>query len=102
MLIAPADIENADQWPVTQGHALDPRHGGFAPIPVVALPCPSRVIASRTDPYCTYERAGSLAAAWGASLIDAGDAGHINVASGHGPWPDGLFQLGGFLRSLTA
>ncbi|MFB9360579.1 alpha/beta hydrolase [Amorphoplanes nipponensis] len=26
---------------------------------------------------------------WGAELVDAGDAGHLETASGYGPWPDG-------------
>jgi len=26
---------------------------------------------------------------WDARLIDLGNAGHINVASGHGAWPEG-------------
>jgi predicted alpha/beta hydrolase family esterase len=47
------------------------------------------LVASRTDPHCTYERAEDYAYAWGSALVDAGEAGHINVASGHGPWPEG-------------
>jgi len=31
---------------------------------------------------------------------DVGDAGHINVLSGHGPWPEGLDLLRGFIRDL--
>jgi uncharacterized protein len=102
ILVAPADIENAQDWPMTQGQRLAPDHGGFAPVLMTPLPCPSRLIASTSDPYCTLIRAQAFAAAWGAVFVDAGDAGHINVASGHGPWPDGLMQLGGFLRSLDA
>ncbi|GAA1751461.1 MFS transporter [Luedemannella helvata] len=53
------------------------------------LPFPTVVVASRTDPICPYERAEEMAAAWGARLVDAGDAGHLNTAAGYGPWPAG-------------
>lgn len=55
---------------------------------------------SRTDPYTAYERAADFAAAWGADLVDAGESGHLNAESGHGPWPEGLMRFAGFLRSL--
>ena len=99
--VAPADIDNAQGWPITQGLSLDPHEGGFAPIPLATLPCPSVVVASTNDPYCTHERARAFAAAWGSHLVEAGDVGHINAASGHGPWPEGLMQFGWFMRTLT-
>ncbi len=46
-------------------------------------------MASATDPYMDLARARTLAAAWGADFIDAGDAGHINSASGLGCWAAG-------------
>ena len=64
------------------------------------LPFPSLVIASRTDPRCSYDKASELALAWGAHLVDAGDAGQLDVSSGHGPWPEGLMRLGWFLKRL--
>jgi hypothetical protein len=72
----------------------------FIPVPRRALGVPALLIASRTDPFCPYEEAERLAAAWGAQLVDAGDSGHINTESGHGPWPDGVLRLAGFLRHL--
>ena len=30
-----------------------------------------------------------MAKAWGAELVDIGNAGHINTASGYGEWPEG-------------
>ena len=99
-LVAPADIENAHAWPVTQGLSLNPNEGGFAPIPVAPLPCGSALVASATDPYCSLDRAKHFAESWGSKLMEAGDVGHINTASGHGPWPDGLMQFGWFLRHL--
>ncbi len=64
------------------------------------LPFPATVIASATDPHCPQDEARALAAAWGADFVDAGDSGHLNTESGHGPWPDGLLQFAGFLRKL--
>jgi predicted alpha/beta hydrolase family esterase len=36
-----------------------------------------------------FGQACVLARHWRADLIDLGFAGHINVASGYGPWPGG-------------
>ncbi|MCZ8377137.1 MAG: alpha/beta hydrolase [Beijerinckiaceae bacterium] len=72
----------------------------FAPLPRDPLPFPSLLVASRNDPYCEFEVAADFANAWGSALIDAGEAGHINVESGHGPWPEGLLRFAGFLRKL--
>ena len=99
-LVAPADIENANTWPVTQGQTLDPNAGGFSPIPRNRLSCVSALVASANDPYCSLERARSFADAWGAKFWEAGEAGHINAASGHGPWPDGLMQFGWLMRQI--
>ena len=33
-------------------------------------------------------------------LIQEQHAGHINAASGHGPWPEGALQFGMFLKQL--
>jgi predicted alpha/beta hydrolase family esterase len=65
-----------------------------------ALPFPALVVASATDPYCSPEEAKALALSWGAEYVDAGDGGHLNTESGHGPWPDGLLRFAGFLKSL--
>lgn len=99
-LVAPADVDNASAWPETEGLKLDGEASGFAPLPRDRLPFPSVLVASSTDPYCSLERANALAGAWGAELVEAGDAGHINGASGHGPWPEGVLRFGTFLRTL--
>ncbi|AWN54313.1 alpha/beta hydrolase [Methylobacterium sp. 17Sr1-1] len=72
----------------------------FAPIPRAPLPFRSVLVTSRTDPYTAYDRAEDFAAAWGAELVDAGESGHLNAESGHGPWPEGLMRFAGFLRGL--
>lgn len=91
-LVAPADLDNSRDWPAA--------HGGFSPVPMARLPFPSRLIGSSNDAYCSVERAKQFAAAWGSDLSIIANAGHINTASGHGPWPEGLLTFGLFLKSL--
>ncbi|MGL4973835.1 MAG: RBBP9/YdeN family alpha/beta hydrolase [Bosea sp. (in: a-proteobacteria)] len=83
-------------------HAIPGLPADFAKHRRVKLPFHSVVIGSSTDPYCTVDEAQELAGAWGATFSDAGDAGHLNTESGHGPWPEGLMRLAGFLRTLSA
>ena len=61
--------------------------GGWLPVPRDRLPFPSIVAASRNDPLGRYERVADLAQGWGSRLVDLGDVGHLNPASGHGEWP---------------
>lgn len=100
-LVAPADTENAQNWPLTEGFSFEKQEDRFAPLPMNPLPFPTMLVASRSDPYCSFERAETLAKGWEATLIDAGDIGHVNVASGHGPWPEGLLRFGLFLKGLS-
>ncbi|MEO6853745.1 MAG: alpha/beta hydrolase, partial [Rhodoferax sp.] len=69
----------------------------FAPVPYDRLPYRSVLVASSNDPYCPVRLAGAYARAWGSELVRMSDAGHINIASGHGDWPLGL----ALLASLT-
>jgi uncharacterized protein len=72
----------------------------FAHVPRDPLPFPSVLVASRNDPYCPYLEAEEWAYAWGSAFSDAGDSGHLNMDSGHGPWPEGLMRFAGFLAKL--
>jgi predicted alpha/beta hydrolase family esterase len=100
-LVAPADVENAALWPETGGQTFDVAASGFAPLPLEQLPFAATLVASSNDPYCTLERARQLAGAWGAIFVEAGALGHINTASGHGPWPEGVLRFGGFLQQIA-
>jgi len=72
----------------------------FAHPSLEPLSIPSVLIASRSDPHCPLLEAEEWAHAWGADFVDAGDSGHLNVESGHGPWPEGLMRFAGFLSKL--
>ena len=73
---------------------------GVVPFSRDPLPFPSLLVASRSDPYCGYDEAGDMALNWGSTLVDAGDVGHLDAASGHGPWPEGAMRFGWFLKQL--
>ncbi|WP_020394589.1 RBBP9/YdeN family alpha/beta hydrolase [Thiolinea disciformis] len=51
---------------------------------------PTLVIASTNDPWMPLEQAKKWAERWESGFINAGAVGHINIASGHGPWLEGL------------
>jgi uncharacterized protein len=84
LLVAPSDIEQpVYTFPAT----------GFSPIPLLSLPFTSIVVASEDDPWVSLERAKLFASNWGSGFINIGKAGHINLAAGFGPWPQGLELL---------
>jgi uncharacterized protein len=74
----------------------------FAHVPQDPLPFPSLLVATSNDPHSTMEDSASLASAWGSVLVEAGEAGHIDHTSGHGPWPEGMMRFAGFLSKLPA
>jgi predicted alpha/beta hydrolase family esterase len=90
--VAPPDVANPD---------IRPRHlMTFGPYPREPLTFPSITIASRNDPFCDFDVAEDIAAAWGSLFIDAGEAGHLNAESGHGPWPEGSMTFAHFMTKL--
>jgi predicted alpha/beta hydrolase family esterase len=96
LLATPPDFER----PMPAGYpplqAL--RDGGWLPVPRVPLPFPSIVAASRNDPLAEYNRVVTLADAWGSRLVDLGEVGHLNPASGFGEWQGAL----SFIDELSA
>ncbi len=84
LLATPADIEKPFPPGYPTGEELD--GNGWLPIPRRRLPFPSIVAASTTDPLASFRRVAGLAEAWGSRLVDLGDVGHLNPASGFGPW----------------
>lgn len=83
-LVAPADVE-AESTPE--------EIRSFAPVPLDPLPFPGLLLFSEDDPYISSDRARAFAKAWGSTPISMGMAGHLNTASGHGPWPEGRALL---------
>jgi predicted alpha/beta hydrolase family esterase len=72
------------------------RFGIERELTAVALPFPSVLVASCSDPWLSFDTAIDLGRHWGSNLLKLGDAGHINAESGHGAWPEGerlLFEL---------
>jgi predicted alpha/beta hydrolase family esterase len=84
LLVGPSDTE-ADTYPAEAT--------GFNPMPLNRLPFPSITVASQNDYYVSFDRATLFAQSWGSELVNIGDAGHVNVASGFGEWPQGLELL---------
>lgn len=78
LMVAPADASRST------------RLTRFADTPRKELPVPVTVVASRNDPWMSFGAAFDLACDWGAAVVDLGRAGHVNVASGFGPWAQGL------------
>jgi len=89
-LVAPPDSDGPEFPADAVGFGL-PAPG---PLPFAAV-----LVASSDDPYCSPGHAVDLAADWQAALIDIGAHGHVNVASGFGPWPQGRRLLDDFVES---
>lgn len=93
LLVAPADVARLSRQV--------PSVVSFLGGPPQRLPFPTIMVASRDDPYMDFAGAKAHASGWGSAFVDIGKAGHINVASGFGPWPDGQVLAEG-LRGRSA
>ena len=92
LLVAPCDTEQPGFPAVIRG---------FTPMPSTVLPFPTTLVASRDDPWITFDRAIEVAAAWGSLPVDIGPAGHVNTASGLGSWPVGAALLDDLVRKAS-
>ncbi|KQT86263.1 alpha/beta hydrolase [Aurantimonas sp. Leaf443] len=91
--VSPPDVDD---------ETIRPKHlRTFGPYPRDPLPFPSVVVASRNDGFSSFAAAEDIAGAWGSLFVDAGESGHINAESGHGPWPEGLLTFGKFIARLS-
>jgi hypothetical protein len=72
LLVAPAEPRRFDAGPR---------------LPQSPLAVPSCVVASDNDPWMSAASAHAWARRWGSDWLNLGDAGHVNVASGFGPFP---------------
>lgn len=91
LLVAPADPERFDLLGLRQDQHAASSVAGH--LPAAAFTCPSILVASRSDPWLDFAAARLWAGRWGSYFVDAGDAGHINIDSGHGAWPLALTLL---------
>jgi predicted alpha/beta hydrolase family esterase len=85
LLATPPDLEQPlpPEFPALSAFA----EAGWAPMPKGPLPFHCIVAASRNDPLGEFARVTDMASGWGAELVDLGEVGHLNPASGYGPWP---------------
>lgn len=72
LMVAPA---NPDRFGLDEGQVVQP------------LPFASTLVVSDNDPWMSRADALYFGQRWGSALVEAGDAGHINPATGYGPWP---------------
>jgi uncharacterized protein len=88
LLATPADLDQ----PLPDGYpSMEALEGaGWLPVPRNALPFQSIVAASRNDPLARFERVAAFARSWGSKLVDLGEVGHLNPASGFGEWPQAV------------
>lgn len=85
LLVTPPDLDAA--WPPGYPQPAVLRQQGWAPLPAGPLPFPSLVCASGNDHLASLDAVRRMAADWGSELLELGMVGHMNPASGHGPWP---------------
>ncbi|MBO0344931.1 alpha/beta hydrolase [Roseibium sp. CAU 1637] len=92
-LVCPPNLERTTNHP-----AFDV--SSFLPIPHHPIKARTHVVASQNDPYGDFKLSEEFARKWGATFQDAGQAGHVNMESGHGPWPEGLLSFAHFMKRL--
>jgi predicted alpha/beta hydrolase family esterase len=96
LLTTPPDFERP--MPAGYPSVEDLAASGWLPVPRMPLPFPSIVAASRNDPLAQYSRVTALAESWRSRLVDLGEVGHLNPASGFGDWPRAVL----FIEELAA
>jgi uncharacterized protein len=87
--------------PDPDGVAFPLEAASFANPPTGRFRFPSVLIASGSDPYAVPEYSRMRARQWGSQLLEVGDLGHINTASGVGDWVDGRATLRDFMGRLA-
>lgn len=84
VLVAPANPARFGE----QGFARDSSNDYSAYFHQLKLKVPCEMIISENDPWLNFEDAKQLAKAWNLRPHNLGQVGHINVASGFGPFPE--------------
>jgi predicted alpha/beta hydrolase family esterase len=71
-------------------------------LPQSCLAVRSCVVASDNDPWMSATQAHAWALRWGSDWINLGNAGHVNVDSGYGPFPLAREWAAGALNRIDA
>ena len=87
--------------PNPQTQAFPVEAASFANPPRSKFRFPSLIIASANDPYGTIEYARGRASQWGSGIVEVGELGHINEASGLEDWPQGKALLTAFAAGIA-
>ena len=85
LLAVPPDFDQTLPSPYPSWAQLNAH--GWLPTPRIRLPFHSKVACSDNDPLAKLDRVEALASHWGSKIIYLGSVGHLNPASGFGPWP---------------
>jgi len=94
LLVAPCSLAAVQR--------LHPCTVRFGDEPLDRLPFPTLVIGSLDDPYMSVEQLELHVARWGSELTTIGFAGHINIASGFGRWPEGYRFFAKMVENATS
>ena len=78
------------------------RFGVAGTLPQAPLPMSTCMVASDDDPWMSATQARAWAQLWGSDWINLGNAGHINVDSGFGPFPLAREWAAGALNRLES
>ena len=84
ILVAPANPARFGD----AGFAYDSQNDYAAYFHQLKIDVPTTLLISENDPWLTFKDAKHLAKTWKLKPINMGLAGHINVASGYGPFPE--------------
>lgn len=87
VLVAPA---NPARFAV-DGFAQDTQDSLSAYFKQLKVNVPATMLISENDPWLGFQDAHTWAKIWQVNTVNLGAAGHVNVASGFGAWPD-LYQ----------
>ena len=91
LLVTPPDLEVPLPAPYPAREAL--AQNGWMPVPEKQLPFRSTVVASTNDPLASFDRVEHFSRQWRSALVNAGEVGHLNPASGFGEWPQAIELL---------
>jgi uncharacterized protein len=84
VLVAPANPARFGD----EGFARDSNNDYQAYFHQLKILPPTSLIISENDPWLNFQDAKELAKSWRLNPVNLGEVGHINVASGFGPFPE--------------